>query len=332
MEARLTNRSNEPRGSIIASRVNGEAIPPANYPALVDKALALSREYLYDPAIFRKKSWRKFEKTIRRKATAIQDDMELAFTFYYYAARLPFSHYSLLRMPVTEEQQITASMPAITLEEKTPQTALMNIRAFDGAKEEVDSIIRIVLAKKYANLIIDLSRNRGGHVGPGLRLAQYVTDNSFYGGILLTQKWFRTHSALPQPKDYASLPHFSEANYDLIIKGIHEQQGLCLKVTPMPQQYKGRLFIITSGITASTCEPIVYGLKYTKRATIVGKQTAGAMLNGEHFDAGEGYSLFLPTADYYTVDGFRIDRQGVKPDYETEPSKAVEYILQNLIK
>jgi C-terminal processing protease CtpA/Prc len=40
----------------------------------------------------------------------------------------------------------------------------------------------------------------------------------------------------------------------------------------------------------------------------------------------------IPTADYYTVDGFRIDQNGVKPDIEVNQSEALEYVLNSLIQ
>ena len=94
--------------------------------------------------------------------------------------------------------------------------------------------------------------------------------------------------------------------------------------------YKSHTNVVRiAGRTASTCEPIVYALQQHHLATIVGQRTAGAMLNGESFTAGDGFVVTVPTATYYASDGFRIDRQGVTPDIAVpETGDALEYALQ----
>ncbi len=56
------------------------------------------------------------------------------------------------------------------------------------------------------------------------------------------------------------------------------------------------------------------------------------MLNGEFFDLDKGFKMVIPTADYYTSDGFKIDQNGVKPDIETKQEEALDYVMKNLIK
>ncbi len=56
------------------------------------------------------------------------------------------------------------------------------------------------------------------------------------------------------------------------------------------------------------------------------------MLNGETFSLGEGYSLTLPTATYYTADGYKIDQQGVSPDIATGTRDALDVTLDKWIR
>ena len=39
----------------------------------------------------------------------------------------------------------------------------------------------------------------------------------------------------------------------------------------------------------------------------------------------------IPTADYYTSDGYRIEQNGVKPDIETKSEEALNKVLSELI-
>lgn len=88
--------------------------------------------------------------------------------------------------------------------------------------------------------------------------------------------------------------------------------------------------MLTSGKTASTCEPIVYALKKHQLATIVGQTTAGAMLSAAFFQVYGKYYLFLPIADYYTSDGKRLDQVGVEPDIPVEAESALDVAKQLL--
>jgi C-terminal processing protease CtpA/Prc len=114
------------------------------------------------------------------------------------------------------------------------------------------------------------------------------------------------------------------------LNGIHTTEGICLKVVPRQPIYSGKLYILTNGNTASTCEPIVYSLQRLKRATIVGTKTAGAMLSAEIFEVENGFSMMIPTADYYTFDGKRLDKIGVEPNIDVQ-TDALEYVLKNII-
>jgi hypothetical protein len=316
LDVKLTNRKNEVRGEISGSK----AIPPFTKITIFNKNLLTTKNYLA------------FEKDIRAVAKNMHDDLEMEFAFFYFAKDLPFSHYSLIRLSEDKVKAESTLKNQITIEEKTPETLYMKIKSFSGKASEMDSAFAMINKKNYKTLIVDLRNNSGGTIEAGMKFATNVASSEFYGGVFLTQKWFNETNIPPVIADYNKLPLFSKANFDLIIEGIHNEKGLCLKVIPEAITFKGNLFILTNSKTASTCEPIVYGLKQYKRATIVGEKTAGAMLNGEFFKITDNYSIVIPTADYYTSDGFRIDQQGVTPNIITKQELALEFVLKNLVK
>jgi len=55
------------------------------------------------------------------------------------------------------------------------------------------------------------------------------------------------------------------------------------------------------------------------------------MLNAERFDLKSDFSVFVLTADYYTIDGLRIDQNGVEPNIKLEDEEPVEYVMNQLI-
>jgi hypothetical protein len=331
LTAELTTRSKAKKGTFTGNR-KIPSTPFGNYPDIIDKTLQLRNENIFNRSVLNTKESNDFDKKIKKIAADMQDDLEMEFAFFYYAGKLPFSHFSLMRLPPEERNAEEKPVKQVSLEEKSQETVYLKIMSFGGTALEMDSVFSIILDKNYKNLIVDLRGNPGGSVEAGMKFAKYVTDSAFYGGVFLTQKWFEKHQNIPNTNEYSKLPHFSEANFDLIIKGIHQQEGLCLEIIPEIHSFTGNLFILTNSGTASTCEPIVYGLKKQKRAIIVGEKTAGAMLNGEFFIVDDGFSLVLPTADYYASDGYHIDRKGVEPTIEVKDSDPLKYTMSTLIK
>ncbi|WP_294824951.1 S41 family peptidase [uncultured Flavobacterium sp.] len=336
LSATLSNKSGY-KGSVKGLR----KIPPLplrDYTTLFSETMETTREQIYNRDILETKDWKAFQKKMEDVSAVMQDDIEMLFAFYYYASKLPISHYSLTRpFSVGSEEAITTGKmephrPTAFLEEKSASTAYLKITSFGGTAAEMDSIFNVIDKRGYNNLIVDLRGNPGGSVEAGMAFATRVADDVFYGGVFLTQKYFNRHKTLPSLQEYENFPHFTESNYDLLMEGIHNTEGVCLKIVPKVPVYKGKLYILVNGKTASTCEPIIYGFKQRKRALIVGTTTAGAMLAGEMFDLPEGFRIFLPTADYYAQDGLKIDKVGVTPDIDTETGDALQFVLQKLIK
>jgi len=250
--------------------------------------------------------------------------------------KLPFTHFGIsLRV---SEKSASGNKSQAADQKKQPEkfeikkvnseTVMFTVRTFSAPADEIIPYIDTLKTLCFSNLIIDLRNNTGGTIASALPLAEYLIQDTLMGGAFLTQKYFLKHSDIPGATSYKNFPLFSEASFSLIINGIHNQEGLCLIIYPDQNSFKGNLFILTNKNTASTCEPLVYGLKTSKRATVIGEKTYGAMLNGEIFTIGDSFNLWIPTADYYAADGFKIDKVGVTPDIEIEPADALNKALE----
>jgi len=332
LNAKLRNSKKELTGQLMGFKNAKITYPLNDYPKIISEAIDTTKTKIYNRDILETKKWKQFDRKITEKSSDFKDDIELVFAFFYFAKELPISHFALTRVSEQNIAQDTLSKKFLNLSQLTESTALLKITSFSGTAKEVDSIFSEIDRKGYKNLIVDLRDNPGGSVEAGMAFARNVVDTTMIGGIFLTQKWFNNLSNIPTANEYNQFPVFSDANYDLIIQGIHREKGLVLKVYPMKDNYKGKLFIITNNNTASTCEPIVYALKENDRAIIVGKKTAGVMLNGEQFKLPSGFSVFVPTADYYTRYGYRIDQEGVQPNIELKKEDPVQHIEKKLIK
>lgn len=333
LTAELVSVNKEHKGTITGYKV-AKKLPLLNYSKIIDEALVMTDNKVYNRELLTSKEWKRFEKKISKNSLKMKDDVEMVFSFYYFAGNLPISHYALIRSKATDKTQseLRADIKNnLHFEQKSAKTAYLEIKSFMGSAAEMDSVFSVIKKGKYENLIVDLRNNSGGFVDPGMEFARNIVDKTIVGGIFLTQKWYNEHQTVPKLEQYDEFMHFSESNYDLLITGIHEEMGLVLEVIPNKEYFTGNVFILTNQNTASTCEPIVYTLKKEKQATIVGEKTAGAMLNGETFNLSYDYTLIVPTADYVASDGYRIDQNGVLPDIEVPGAEALDYVLDNLI-
>lgn len=302
-------------------------LPLRDYNALTKEVLATASSKLYDPALLQQPQWQEFSRQMTKLSSKVQDDAAYEMGFFYYAGKLPFSHFYLFRLQENAGQNMTPDRNVETAE-KGAGTLYMKISSFSGSAQEMDSTFNAIAKKNYNTLIVDLRDNPGGSIEAGMPFMQHLIPDSITGGVFLTQKYFAAHKELPKPAEYNRFRHFSDASYDLLISGIWQYPAMCLVAKPKAPKFNGKVYILVNGNTASTCEPIVYLMKEYHLATIVGEKTAGAMLNGEHFKLRDGFTMVIPTATYYTADGYKIDRNGVQPDVPTKSDAALDYVLQ----
>jgi hypothetical protein len=89
--------------------------------------------------------------------------------------------------------------------------------------------------------------------------------------------------------------------------------------------FKAKVFVLTSGATASAAEHMTLALKRTHRATIVGEPTAGAGNYGGQNPLDEGrFSVFIPVGRTYDPDtGKGWEGTGVEPDVAVPADRAL---------
>jgi len=302
--------------------------PVRDYITITQKAISITEENVFLPHIKENKKWQKFKKEVLYLVPKIRDDYEFWLCYNYAGSKLPFSHYGVMfQNPNASQSNDVTKKQHVEYDIINKDVGLLSVHSFTGDGSEMIQSLEEIKAHQPKNLIIDLRNNGGGSIQAAMPLAQFLTRDTVYGGVFITQKWFTKHTGLPVVEDYKDLPHFTAASYSLIIKGIHEEEGLCLRIDPGETTFDGHLYVLINNHTASTCEPIVYSLKINNAATIVGEKTAGEMLNGESFAINSELSLFVPTADFYAADGYKIDGKGVLPDIKIASEEALDFVL-----
>jgi Peptidase family S41 len=87
---------------------------------------------------------------------------------------------------------------------------------------------------------------------------------------------------------------------------------------------KAKVYVLTSGFSASAAEHFALAFKVTKRGTLIGRATYGANHFGVKQDLGGGHAAFIPVGRTYdTVTGKDWEGVGVTPDIDVPPEDAL---------
>jgi predicted aspartyl protease len=87
---------------------------------------------------------------------------------------------------------------------------------------------------------------------------------------------------------------------------------------------KAKVYVLTSGFSASAAEHFALALKHTGRATLIGRATYGANHFGSQQDLGGGFTAFIPVGRAYDPQtGEDWEGTGIAPDIDIAPEEAL---------
>jgi hypothetical protein len=299
-----------------------------DYSYLYPIVLKTIQDNIYSRFALQNEEWVKFQEKVKKLFVTANDDIELFLGFNILTQQLPFTHLSLYLSQADAGADETVSTPeSVVFEEKNNATAYLLIKNFSSSKNELAAILPTLVAnKKYTNLIVDFRDNPGGGIDAAFEFAQYITEKDMEVGYFVTNKLQYTGY---QAELFSTLPALQPKSTHDFTDELKTSSGVKLIFKkPANAVFEGNIFVLTNGHTGSTCEPIVYALKKTKRAVIIGEKTYGGMLAACPFDIAGKYSIMLPIADFYTFDGVRLDRVGVNPDVEVKSADALNKALE----
>ena len=333
------------RGAIKNNRLNGEFLnsdtaaigslngvhtteDKINYAPLYPKLIKTIQDNIYSTSVLQTREWNEFKRGIEKLCKEAHDDIELYFGFNMLTPKLPFTHLSLaIAQDVSEPGEPVSTQQSVIFKEESSSTAYLQIKNFASSTDELAAVLPGIVANTgYKNLIIDLRNNGGGGIEAAFMLAKYIVSEDMEVGYFPTNKLSYTGY---QPELFKTLPTVQPVST--------EEFGNELKTTPgaklifkKPNNpvFKGNIYVLTNGKTASTCEPMVYALKQGKKATIIGEKTYGGMLAATPFAVSGKYKLMIPIADFYTYDGIRLDKVGVMPNIEIKEEEALNKALE----
>lgn len=256
-----------------------------------------------------------------------EDDFYTAFDLG--RKNLPFTHFQLIKKnkSTIKAPKSDEDMP-ITWKALDNKTAYLRITTFIVSGEPMMQAIQEIGTDKFENLIIDLRGNTGGSLDAPVILGQFLTQNTIDAGYYLTRKWFEQSNSLPTQNQISQMPFLQDFTYNGIRK-MFLNEAAFRTVIPGHNRpiYNGKVYVLIDYNTASACEPLIDLMQDKNIATLVGETSNGAMLSGHSFPINDNYSVFVPIADYYTSEGKKIDKIGIKPDIAIHPKKAMEHVL-----
>jgi C-terminal processing protease CtpA/Prc len=291
----------------------------------------ITEKNICNPAFVQSKQWEDFKKELLSEENLKLDRLSFEKKFNKQRKSLPFTHY-YLKLNKKSKKIESEEKEAFELTKLSDKTMLLTIRFFSAEAKKINTILNQLRKTNYSNLIIDLRENRGGTLNAVVPLVQYLSSKLVHGGYFLSRAWFDQHKDYPTNEQLKKFTPLMDPTYRGFTKKMQKDMGMSLIIPPNGKPtFKGKIYILTSTITGSACEPLVFGLKYNEIGTIVGQKTAGAMLSGYTIKVNELFSLFIPIADYVTVTNQRIDKVGVKPDIKVQSEEALDYVINRLI-
>ena len=88
------------------------------------------------------------------------------------------------------------------------------------------------------------------------------------------------------------------------------------------------MFVLIDKRTESVAELAAAALQGLGRATVIGERSAGEVLSADTIPLSDGFSLYLPLADYYDARLGRLEGKGVVPDITVPSAQALDRALR----
>lgn len=317
-------------GSLRGSAHAAYIAPYRDYRAIAARLNELMREKLFDPRLLDDAGSQLGFEILRRTGEGSRDDFDFILGHAFGAPRLPFSHFEILRpeggLPALLERRANRGAGGHEVELSFRRgVAVLKVDSFVGERigRQIEESFAAIAAQSPSALIIDLRENSGGSLA-GAALANHLIPQGRTIGAFVTGQWYLGHDSAPTESEIAAAPVWQGRSLEDFYAGLDEHALMRVVAEPAETIFAGPVYVLLSGQSGSMTELVAAALADEANVTLVGENTAGAMLSSRFFDLGDGYAVRIPIADYYTVSGVRIEGVGVAVDIAVEPRRALD--------
>ncbi|MBH9551539.1 S41 family peptidase [Inhella gelatinilytica] len=332
------------RGEIQAGSMRGPlavtfSSPPGAlrpYPQLAAHMLDTATRQVYRPAALQHPSWQHYAAQVARVAENAQDDLAFLLGLARQWDGKAFSHFRFWRpnqsTPALMDSLARLLPPGAQAVELKPLghgVALLSLRHFIGTsvRQQIATAFEQLPGLKTQQLILDLRGNQGGEFG-GLDVAAQLGGAEALMGVFIGPRWWNQHSELPDTPARAQAADLQDRSLMGFQAAIRDQALTALRHRPVAQPFTGAVWVLTDARTASAAELLAAWLGDSGRAQLVGERTRGAVLASVFLDLPDGFKLMVPSADYVTAAGQRLEGQGVQPHVAVPGEQALDRALQ----
>jgi carboxyl-terminal processing protease len=183
--------------------------------------------------------------------------------------------------------------------------AVFSLASFTEAYERADIERMFDSIKSRPYLVIDLRSNGGGSVSNLTHLLGLVLRPGTEVGAFVSrrdaQQYERTTGEAAA--DPAKLAAAKEQKF----RARRNPNGV--------EPYGGQIAVLVNGASASASEIFAAAMRELREAPLVGHPTAGAVLLSTYVRMDGGFEMKVPTSDYVTTKGQRLEDSPLRPDY-----------------
>lgn len=304
-------------------------VPLRDYAAVLRTLDSVVKRQLYKPSDLDSPGWKAFRAEAELVAKEARDDFDFLMGLRKAWKNNPFSHFKVTRSRVPVTKMIEELDGMRTGRESARLTldgsvAVLTVDTMMGKDtiEQIDAAYAKLATSGATSLVIDLRRNGGGAFAV-VPLVQHLLREPLDAGTFVGNRWWTKRDALPTRKERDGVAPWTGWSIVSFWRDVQEQGLLRIRFEPQQPRFTGKVLVLTSNETASAAELAADALRSSGRASLIGERTKGAMLSGSYFDLVEGFIVYLPVADYFSLRMGRIDGKGVSPDVEVPASEAL---------
>ncbi len=307
---------------------------PVSFPEL-SKAIAVTmRSNIYDPRALDTPAGRELELQVNEMAAMANEREGFIKEFNRLWSAGPFSH---VRLEVAQQPvgKLADFLDAMNVGgggarlDWQGEVAILTVNTMMGTDTiaQITAAYREIADRKATALIIDLRNNEGGTFAVKPLVGHLLVTN-LEAGVFLTQSWTRSNERPPSPGQIAQIKPWRGWSLKAFWRDAQAEGVLRVVFEPMAPRFAGRVYVLTSGRTASAAELATDALLASGAATLVGEKTAGKMLSQKPYDLPNGLQLYLPIADYHSARLGRIEGAGIVPTVRVPAGQALARALE----
>ena len=190
----------------------------------------------------------------------------------------------------------------------TDEAAVVRLDSFTEGYDQ--DVVKKVMTKAadYPYLVIDLRSNGGGSVTNFINFLSTLLPKGTDVGTFISRDMVERYQRSLEQDGEAR-----EENPDPVKIAAWSPRKVQIKknmVTPYP----GKVAVLINRGSASASEIVAAAMRELRDAPLVGDRSAGAVLMSQYVKMDDGFEMKVPTSDYVTIKGLRIEGSPLQPD------------------